>query len=343
MTAQAPRSDACRSSERAHGWWFGFVPDVRPGQRYNLRVDGAWDPERGLRHNAAKLLLDPYARAIEGEVSWGPEVFGHVVDATWGGDGELPSALDSRAHVPRCVVVDDTFDWEDDRPPGHALSETVIYEAHVRNQTVLHPEIPQSLRGTYAGLAHPASVAHLTGLGVTAVELLPIHAFTHEPHLVADGHDEPLGLQLPRLLRAARRLRRGQGPPGGGRRVQGHGQAPPSARASRSSSTSSTTTRPSRAGPAPPCRGAAWTSGPTTGSTSAAGTSTSRAAATPWTCAIPSSAAWCSTHCATGCRRCTWTDSASTSPSRSAEGEPTSSTRTTRSSWRCARIPSSPP
>src|SRR5918995_1669441 len=110
--------------ERAHGWWFGFVPDVRPGQRYNLRVDGAWDPEGGVRHNAAKLLLDPYARALEGEVTWGPEVYGHVVDPTW--------------------------------------------------------------------------------------------------------HDEPLGLQLSRLLRAARRLRRRHGPPGGGRRVQGHGQAPPS-------------------------------------------------------------------------------------------------------------------
>ena len=169
--------------ERAHGWWFGFVPDVRPGQRYNLRVDGAWDPEGGVRHNAAKLLLDPYARALEGEVIWGPEVYGHVVDPTWGGDGELPSALDSRAHVPRCVVIDDTFDWEDDRSPGHSLSETVIYEAHLRSQTVLHPEIPPSLRGTYAGLAHPASLAHLTGLGVTAVELLPIQAFTHEPHL----------------------------------------------------------------------------------------------------------------------------------------------------------------
>ena len=157
--------------ERAHGWWFGFVPDVRPGQRYNLRVDGPWDPERGLRHNAAKLLLDPYARAIEGEVAWGPEVHGHVVDDTWHGDGELPSQLDSRGHVPRCVVVDDAFDWEGDRPPARSRSETVIYEAHVRNQTVLHPDVPQSLRGTYAGLAHPASVRHLTQLGVTAVEL----------------------------------------------------------------------------------------------------------------------------------------------------------------------------
>ncbi len=173
--------------ERAHGWWFGFVPDVRPGQRYNIRVDGPWDPEQGLRHNPAKLLLDPYARALDGEVAWGPEVYGHVVDERWRGDGELPSILDSRGKVPRCVVVDDAFDWEDDRPPGRSRSETVIYEAHVRNQTVLHPGVPESLRGTYAGLAHPASVRHLTELGVTAVELLPVHAFTHEPHLARRG------------------------------------------------------------------------------------------------------------------------------------------------------------
>ncbi|MFL6168258.1 MAG: glycogen debranching enzyme GlgX, partial [Ornithinibacter sp.] len=173
--------------ERAHGWWFGFVPGMRPGQRYNVRVAGEWGPDTGLRHNAAKLLLDPYARAVEGRVTWGPEVYGHVVDAGWHGDGDLPSDLDSRGCVPRCVVVDDAFDWEGDRPPGRTRSETVIYEAHVRNQTALHPDVPAELRGTYAGLAHPASVAHLRGLGVTAVELLPVHAFTSEPHLVRRG------------------------------------------------------------------------------------------------------------------------------------------------------------
>ncbi len=169
--------------ERAHGWWFGFVPGMGPGQRYNLRVAGEWSPDTGQRHNAAKLLLDPYARAVEGGVTWGPEVYGHVVDDTWHGDGELRSDLDSRGNMPRCVVVDDGFDWEDDSPPNRSRSETVVYEAHVRNQTALHPDVPEELRGTYAGLAHPASVAHLTQLGVTAVELLPVHAFTHEPHL----------------------------------------------------------------------------------------------------------------------------------------------------------------
>ncbi len=173
--------------ERAHGWWFAFVPDLGPGQRYGVRVDGAWDPERGMRHNRAKLLLDPYARAVEGGVAWGPEVYGHAVDGSWHGDGESRSALDSRGHVPRSVVVEDRFDWGDDAPPAHSRSESLVYEAHVRNQTMLHPDVPPELRGTYAGLAHPASLAHLTSLGVTAVELLPIHAFTHEPHLVRLG------------------------------------------------------------------------------------------------------------------------------------------------------------
>jgi isoamylase len=173
--------------ERAHGWWFGFVPDMQAGQRYGLRAHGDWHPDQGLRHNPAKLLLDPYAKALEGKVRWGPEVYGHVVDKGWHGDGELLSDLDSRANVPRSVVIDNYFDWKDDRPPRHAPSELVIYEAHVRNQTMLHPGVPAEQRGTYAGLAHPASVAHLTNLGVTAVELLPIHAFTHEPHLVRRG------------------------------------------------------------------------------------------------------------------------------------------------------------
>ena len=173
--------------ERAHGWWFGFVPGLGPGQRYNLRADGAWDPDQGLMHNPAKLLLDPYARALEGGVTWGPEVYGHVVDRRWHGDVHRPSTLDSRGSVPRCVVVDDEFDWEDDHPPGRSRSDSVVYEAHVKGQTMLHPGVPEGLRGTYAGLAHPASIDHLTSLGVTAVELLPVHAFTHEPHLARMG------------------------------------------------------------------------------------------------------------------------------------------------------------
>ncbi|MGL5815990.1 MAG: glycogen debranching protein GlgX [Phycicoccus sp.] len=173
--------------ERAHGWWFGEVEGMTPGRRYGIRAAGPWHPEGGLRYNPAKLLLDPYAGAIEGEVAWGPEVYGHVVDGDWSGDGDTRSSLDSRAHVPRCVVVETSFDWEDDRPPARDRSDTVVYEAHVRNQTMRHPGVPEHLRGTYAGLAHPASIDHLLRLGVTAVELLPVQAFASEPHLVRRG------------------------------------------------------------------------------------------------------------------------------------------------------------
>ncbi len=173
--------------ERTHGWWFGFIPGVGPGQRYGFRVYDSWDPSLGLRHNGAKLLLDPYAKAIEGEVQWGPAVYGHVVDDRWIGDGETLSELDSAPSMPRCVVIDDHFDWEGDTALGRSRSETVIYEAHVKNLTRLHPGIPEELRGTYAALAHPVMLDYLTDLGVTAVELLPIHAFTHEPALVRRG------------------------------------------------------------------------------------------------------------------------------------------------------------
>ncbi len=196
--------------ERAHGWWFGFVPGMGPGQRYGLRVDGAWDPDRGLMHNPAKLLLDPYARAVEGDVRWGPDLYAHVVDDAWTGDVHRRSDVDDRGSMPRCVVVDDEFDWEDDRPPGRSRSETVLYEAHVKGQTKLHPGVPEELRGTYAGLAHPASLEHLTSLGVTAVELLPVHAFTHEPHLARMGMTNhwgynTLGFHAPHAAYAAAR------------------------------------------------------------------------------------------------------------------------------------------
>ena len=210
--------------ERAHGWWFGFVPGMGPGQRYNLRVDGAWDPDTGLRHNAAKLLLDPYARAVEGEVAWGPEVYGHVVDATWHGDGEL--RLRPRQPGPRAALRRRRrrVRLGGRPPPGRSRSETVIYEAHVRNQTALHPDVPEELRGTYAGLAHPASVptSPARGHGGRAAAGARLHprAAPGPPR-----HDEPLGLQHPRLLRPARRLRRGRRPAGRRRRVQGHGQA----------------------------------------------------------------------------------------------------------------------
>ncbi|KQX69644.1 glycogen debranching protein [Angustibacter sp. Root456] len=170
-----------------HGVHYGFVPDLHDGDRYGLRVHGPWDPARGLRHNPAKLLLDPYARALAGEVDWRPEVFGHRVDERLTGDPEVRDDRDSAPFVPRGVVVGDGFDWGDDRRPRVPWSQTVVYEAHVRGLTRRLPGVPEHLRGTYAGLAHPATVEHLTSLGVTTVELLPIHAFTHEPALVRRG------------------------------------------------------------------------------------------------------------------------------------------------------------
>ncbi len=140
-----------------------------------------------MRHNPAKLLLDPYARAIEGDVVWLPPVYAHRVDRSLEGDDELQSPDNSAAFVPRSVVVDDRFDWGDDALPRRPLSETLVYEAHVRNLTMRHPDVPEELRGTYAGLCHPSVLRHLEELGVTAVELLPVHAFTSEPELVRRG------------------------------------------------------------------------------------------------------------------------------------------------------------
>ncbi|GAB3434977.1 glycogen debranching protein GlgX [Phycicoccus ginsengisoli] len=174
-------------TQRTHGIWFGFLPGVGPGQRYALRADGAWRPAEGLRYNPDKLLLDPYARAIEGDVTWDPTVFGHQVDDRLRGDDVIRSRLDSAGSVPRCVVVEDRFDWGDDRPPHHPLADSVLYEAHVKSLTRLHPDVPEHLRGTYAGLCHPAVVAHLKEVGATAVELLPVHAFTTEPDVARRG------------------------------------------------------------------------------------------------------------------------------------------------------------
>ena len=176
-----------RLTERTHGIWFGFLPGVRAGQRYALRADGAWRPAEGLRYNPAKLLLDPYARAVEGQVTWAPEVFAHRVDEQLHGDDLVRSTLDSAGATPRGVVVDQGFDWGDDAPPHTPLAESVIYEAHVRSLTQRHPAVPEHLRGTYAGLCHPAVIEHLHTVGVTAIQLLPVHAYASEPEVVRRG------------------------------------------------------------------------------------------------------------------------------------------------------------
>jgi isoamylase len=162
--------------------WHVFVPGVGPGQAYGYRVGGPWDPARGLRCNPAKLLIDPYAKAISGSVIFGPEVLGQDE-----ADPAKPSSLDSSAHVPRSLVVDTGYAWQDGNRIRHRTSDTVLYEIHVKGFTMRHPDIPPDLRGTYAGLAHEAAIAHLTGLGVTTVELLPVHQNVPEAFLVQRG------------------------------------------------------------------------------------------------------------------------------------------------------------
>jgi glycogen operon protein len=160
------------------GVWHGFVPGVGPGQAYGYRVAGPWDPHRGLRFNAAKLLLDPYARAIDGEVRFGPEVLGHNA-----ADPDRASSLDSAGHVPRSLVVAPAPEGQAAHRPRHGYPDTVMYEVHVKGFTARHPGVPEPLRGTYAGLAHEAAVAHLVDLAVTTVELLPVHHSVPEPFL----------------------------------------------------------------------------------------------------------------------------------------------------------------
>jgi len=159
-----------------------IVPDVTVGTRYGFRVHGPWDPANGLRHNPAKLLLDPYATAIDGTYEWGQALFGH--------DMEHPDQIDetdSASAMPKSVVADRTFDWGDDTRPDTHLSDTVVYEVHVKGFTQQHPDVPEDIRGTYAGMAHPAAIQHLVDLGVTAVELLPTQQFVQDSTLADKG------------------------------------------------------------------------------------------------------------------------------------------------------------
>ena len=160
--------------------WHGYLPNVGPGQRYGYRVHGPYEPHNGHRCNSNKLLLDPYAKAVEGGVNWDPAVFGYPL----GGDDLVADQRDSAKFVPKAIVTSPFFDWGVDRPPCIPQHETVIYEAHVKGFTKLHPEVDEELRGTYAGLAHPAAIEHLTSLGVTAVELMPVHQFIQDHYLI---------------------------------------------------------------------------------------------------------------------------------------------------------------
>jgi isoamylase len=162
--------------------WHGYLPRIGIGQRYGFRVHGPWDPAAGHRCNPNKLLLDPYAKAFDGGVDWDQACFPYTF-----GDPDSRNDDDSAPHVPKAVVVSPFFDWGADRPPDVPLHESVIYEVHVKGFTATHPGIPELLRGTYAGLAHPVAIDYLRSLRVTAVELQPVHQFVHDAHLVQQG------------------------------------------------------------------------------------------------------------------------------------------------------------
>ena len=202
--------------------WHAFVPGVGAGQAYGYRATGPYDPARGARCNPAKLLLDPYALATSGEVRFGPEVLGHAPD-----DPDTPSPLDSAAHVPRSLVVDPAYEWTTEPLVRRRYADTVVYEVHVKGFTAAHPGVPPELRGTYAGLGHEAAIAHLLELGVTAVELLPVHqnvpeAFLPERGLTNYWGYNTIGYFAPHAGYSAA-VRAGQ-PGRAGRRVQGHGR-----------------------------------------------------------------------------------------------------------------------
>ena len=171
--------------EQTEQVWHVFLPDARPGQLYGYRVAGPYDPNHGLRFNDSKLLLDPYAKAIAGQIDWSDEMFGYVV-----GDKAEDLTRDSRDNawaMPKSVVIDGGFDWGDEKRPNTSLAETVIYEVHVKGFTKLWQEVPEKLRGTYAGVANEQAIRYLKNLGVTAVELLPVHTHLDEKYLVDRG------------------------------------------------------------------------------------------------------------------------------------------------------------
>ncbi|MGN6613097.1 MAG: glycogen debranching protein GlgX [Angustibacter sp.] len=167
--------------------WHVFIPGLQPGQRYGYRVHGPFDPKNGHRCNPAKLLLDPYAKAIDGQVDGDESLFSYrFADADANGSAPMNDE-DSLGHTMLSVVVNPFFDWGSDRSPGHEYHESVIYEAHVKGLTQQHPGIPEEIRGTYAGIAHPATIEHLTSLGVTALELMPVHQYVQDSHLLQKG------------------------------------------------------------------------------------------------------------------------------------------------------------
>jgi isoamylase len=179
------QTQAIRIRECTGHIWHCYLPGIRPGQLYGYRVYGPYDPEKGLRFNPAKLSIDPYAKALTGQVDWNGAVFGYELGNA---EGDLKrDDGDSAAAVSKGVVSSSHFDWENDRPPLTPLHDSIIYEAHVKGLTIAHPLVPEHIRGTYAGLTHPVIIEHFKRLGVTAVELMPVHAFPDDKYLVDKG------------------------------------------------------------------------------------------------------------------------------------------------------------
>ncbi len=164
--------------------WHGFLPDARPGTVYGYRAYGPYEPDNGHRFNPNKLLLDPYAKAVIGELKWDPALFGYRMES---GDDRSFDERDSAPFVPKCRVIDPAFTWGDDRRPGTGWERTIVYELHVRGYTKLHPAVPEALRGTFHGLAAPEVIAHLRQIGITAIELLPVHTFVNDSYLADKG------------------------------------------------------------------------------------------------------------------------------------------------------------
>jgi glycogen operon protein len=184
-TADGGREIRLPMTEQTHQIWHIYLPEARPGQFYGYRVHGPYDPENGQRFNPAKLLLDPYAKAIHGTVQWSEALFGYSI-----GDPDLDlsrSEEDSASGLPKCVVVDPAFSWSNDAPPATPWHDTIIYELHVRGFTMRHPAVPPELRGTYTALTLPPVIDYLKGFGITAVELLPVHQYIADKHLRERG------------------------------------------------------------------------------------------------------------------------------------------------------------
>ncbi len=199
-------------TERTHLIWHAYIPGLKPGQLYGYRVFGPYDPHQGHRFNPYKLLIDPYAKSVAGTIHWHESLFAYDMQAKEPDKDLTFSKTDSAKFLPKCVVIDPNFDWEDDRKPNTPYHQTVIYEAHVKGLTKLHPEIPKDLRGTYAAVAHPAMIDHYKSLGITAIELMPIHHFIsdqvlHERNLSNYWGYNTLGFLAPDIRYSSTRER----------------------------------------------------------------------------------------------------------------------------------------